>query len=136
MRALAIDFGSRRIGVAVGESELGITTARRSIPASGTLALDAEAISKIAVSESADCVVVGLPYEPDGSAGKMVRICTMLAERIREKGCLVHTVDESLTSAEAESNLRETNLTARGRKKLMDGEAARLILERFFQSHV
>jgi RNase H-fold protein (predicted Holliday junction resolvase) len=62
----------------------------------------------------------------------MARICRTLAGHISEAGVKVNLVDESLTSVLAESNLRsETHRKGSQIRKLKDGEAARLILERF-----
>lgn len=132
MRALGVDFGGVRIGIALGESEFGITSSRPAIRATGILASDAKLIAQLATEEQAEIIVVGVPFEPDQTVGKMARVCLKLTERIRETGFDVHTIDESLTSVEAENNLRGTDLTAAGRRRLRDGEAARLILERFF----
>lgn len=133
MRVLGVDWGSARIGIAVGESEFKVATARQPLKASGKLQTDAQAIVALANKESAEAVVVGLPYEEDGTAGKMVRLCTMLAEQITLQGCTVFTVDESGSTHAAESNLRlNEDLKASERRKQRDGEAACIILDRFF----
>jgi putative holliday junction resolvase len=133
LRVLGVDFGGKRIGIALGESEGAITTARPPIDASGKLAADAEKIAGIAKREGADAVVVGLPLQEEQEA-KLARICEMLAERIRERGVTVFLVNEALTSVEADANLLAAGLKASTRRKLRDGEAARLILERFFDA--
>ncbi len=132
MRVLGVDFGGKRIGLAVGESEYGVTTARPNLAASGTLAKDAEAIARKAAEEGAEAVVVGLPVEPDGAEGRMARICRQLADRLRERGVEVNMVDERMTSAEAESDLAAAGMKGSVRKRTIDGEAARRILERWF----
>ena len=130
MRVLAVDFGSKMIGLAVGESDHGITTERAPIKASGTLKSDAEKLVDFARREQAEAIVVGIPEnEPDRSQ-RMANVCNQLAERIRELGFAVFTVDEALTSAESERNL--SAVSKQSRKRLVHGEAARLILERFF----
>jgi putative holliday junction resolvase len=131
MRALAVDFGGRRIGIAVGESDMGIVSPRPNLEASGTLKKDAEAILVLAKKEEADAVVVGIPLI-EGEETKMSRICRQLARHIEEQGMPVHQIDEAMTSVQAESHLFDGNLRASQRRKLRDGEAARLILERFF----
>lgn len=133
MRVLGVDFGFARIGLAVGESEHGITSMRPPIAASGKLADDAAKIAALAKREEAEVVVVGLPYEEDGTAGRMVRVCLQLADRLQEQGCTVATVDESGSTHAAEANLRQqSELKASQRRKMRDAEAARIILERFF----
>jgi putative holliday junction resolvase len=148
MRLLGVDFGFKRIGLAVAETEPQIITARATIEASGTLKIDAEKLAVIAKREEVDTVVVGLPIEESGEEGKMARICRRLGGLLADHGVEVCFVDESYSSLEAERNLRldhqgqdapdthaleghGTVLKASQIRKLKDGEAARLILERF-----
>lgn len=130
MRVLGVDFGGARIGIAVGEMEHGVTTARPALVAAGSLAGDAESIASRAKDEDADAVIVGVPVNPADT--RMERICRQLAARLREHGLAVHEIDEAFTSAEADAKLLGAGLKASKRKRLHDGEAARLIIERFF----
>ena len=132
MRVLGIDLGLKRIGIALGESEHGVTSARPALAASGTLGRDAQAISELAKREQADALVVGLPLGSEVEDGKIAKAGMMLAEKLRALGWTVHTVNEAMTSIEAEDNLRRDDHKASVRRRLRDGEAARLILERFF----
>ena len=131
MRLLGIDFGFKRIGLAVGETEIGIVTPRPAITASGTLKTDAQTIAALAKKEEIDQVVLGLPLDGSEEGGKMARICRMLAGHLTDCGLNVQLVDESFTSVEAEAELRQTDLTAAQRRKQRDGLAACQILERF-----
>lgn len=131
MRLLGIDFGFKRIGVAVAETEVGIVTARPAFAASGALKTDAAEIAKMAKREEASAVVLGLPIEESGEEGRMARICRTLGDHIVGNGVPVYLVDESMTSVEADDALRMDGLKASQRRKLRDGEAAALILERY-----
>jgi putative Holliday junction resolvase len=131
MRLLGIDFGFKRIGVAVAETEVGIVTPRPPLSASGTLKKDAEALAAFAKREEAAAIVLGLPVEESGEEGRMARICRTLAGLIEGNGVRVHLVDESMTSVQADGALRDEGLKASQRRKLRDGEAAALILERY-----
>lgn len=127
-----MDFGSQRIGLAVGVDEPFVaTTPQPPLAPTGTLKRDAEAIAALASKLEIDAVVVGVPVNDEDP--RMARICAKLIEEIRALGRRVEGVDESMTSVQAEANLRQTGLTAAGRRKLRDGEAARLIVERFFE---
>lgn len=128
MRALGVDFGQARIGIAVGVD--GIASPRPNLTASGSLAKDAQAIQAIAAREEVEVVVVGIPGMEDG---KQARICGMLADRIEELGVDVVRIDESLSSVEANALIDEHDLRYSLRKKAVDGLAACLILERFFR---
>jgi putative Holliday junction resolvase len=131
VRLLGVDFGSKRIGIAVAEAEHGIITPRLPIAPTGTLRKDAAMLVALAKKEEAQAIVLGLPLEPGGVEGRMAKIARVLANEIETAGCHVELVDETLTSVEAESELAAGGLKASQRKKLRDGEAARLILERF-----
>jgi len=127
-----VDFGSKRIGLAVGESGFGVASPRPSLPASGTLAADARAICAEAERQGAEAIVVGLPLAEDGSDTRMARVCRQLADRLRELGWNVHLADERLTSVEAERAMRGAGLKGAETRRRKDGEAAARILERFF----
>jgi putative holliday junction resolvase len=136
VRILGVDFGLKRIGLAIAESEFKVVTPRAPMAASGTLKRDAEAITAFARKEGADLVVVGLPVEEDGAVGKMARICQSIADHIKSAGLNVDTIDERYSSVEAESLLREEkDLRASQRRKLRDGEAAGILLERYLEGH-
>lgn len=131
MRLLGVDFGFKRIGLAVGDSETGFTTPCLPLPAAGALKRDAEAIHQQARKEQANAIVLGYPLGDEGEAGRMARIARTLKEHLEALGHQVHLVDESLTSVEAESAMLEAGLKASVRKKHRDGEAACRILERY-----
>jgi putative Holliday junction resolvase len=131
MRVLGIDFGGKRIGVAVGETEHKVATPRPQIEATGTLRLDAINITAIAKKEEAETVIIGTPVVGTEET-KMSRICRMLGAEIEKLSTKVEYVDESLTSVRAEEALRTQQWTAATVKKHLDSEAACQILERYF----
>jgi putative Holliday junction resolvase len=129
LRALGVDFGSKSIGVAVGEVDEAIFRPLPMIPPSGTLSRDAEAIDRIARQEHAEIIVIGIPYFEDED--RMARICQKLAEAIQKRGWQIALVDESLTSFGADQDMLRAGLKGSQRKRRIDGEAACRILERF-----
>lgn len=131
MRVLAVDFGFKRIGLAMGETDHGIATARPNMTANGSLRADAEQISQLAKREMAERIVLGLPLDPDGTEGRMARICGQLAGHLEALGWTVSLIDERLSSKSAEVVLREEGLKASQRRKRVDGEAAVTIFEMF-----
>ena len=131
MRVLGIDFGGKRIGVAVGETEHKVASPRPQIEASGTLRLDATNIVALAKKEEAKSVIIGTPVVGTEET-KMSRICRMLGAEIEKLGVKVEYVDESMTSVRAEEALQTQQWTAATVKKHLDSEAACQILERYF----
>ncbi len=128
---LGIDFGGKRIGVAVGETEHKVATPRPQIEATGTLRLDAQNIFALATKEGTSIVIIGTPMVGTEET-KMSRICRMLGAEIEKLGGTVEYVDESLTSVCAEEALQTQQWTAATIKKHLDSEAACQILERYF----
>lgn len=126
-----MDFGRRRIGLAVGESDHRVATPRPPLAASGKLATDADRLAEFARSEGCDAIVVGLPLI-EGETTPMSRIAERLTVELRQRGWVAHTVDEALTSVAAEAALAGAGFKASQTKRRVDGEAAARILERFF----
>ena len=117
---LAFDFGIKRIGVAVGEPELGTAHPLRSI-------LGFAEIPSL-IEEWKPCeLVVGRPTRVDGSAHDMTRRAEDFARRLERQFKLpVARVDERYSSVEAESRLRGA------KRKPVDSVAAQLLLEQYF----
>lgn len=132
MRLLGVDFGGRRIGLAVGETDGKIATPRKAVEAQGSLAKDALSILAIGEKEEVEAIVLGLPLDEHGET-KMSRICRMLGNRIEALGGLVHFQDESLTSNDARSAMKTAGLKGSQVRKSIDSEAACRILERFME---
>lgn len=132
MRVIGVDWGTKRIGVAVGDTEFKIASTRPFIPASGTLKKDAQAVYDLAKKEGAEAAVVGLPLRDDDEPSQIAKIGTKFADQLIELGMRVFTINEALSSIEAEDRLKEGGLKAARRKDQRDSQAATVILERFF----
>ncbi|MGA2004473.1 MAG: Holliday junction resolvase RuvX [Terriglobales bacterium] len=134
-RILALDVGSRRIGVAVSDG-LGITaqgldTIQRQNKRKDWAALDA-VLKKYDVAE----IVVGLPLRLSGAEGTQSEKMRQFADQLKAKsGLPVHLWDERWTSTEANRLLRETNLSIEKRGKAVDRMAAILILQSWLGAH-
>jgi putative holliday junction resolvase len=117
---LAFDFGSKRIGVAVGEPELGTA---HPLPAVSQFSQ----VEKLVAEWKPGELVVGLPTSVEGKAHGMTRQAEDFARRLERRFKLpVARVDERFTSVEAESRLRGI------KNKAIDSVAAQLILEQYF----
>ncbi|WP_337286694.1 Holliday junction resolvase RuvX [Candidatus Methylomirabilis sp.] len=130
-RYLGIDFGTKRIGIAVSDG-LGLTAQPLSTlePSSEQEALGAiqGLIDQYGVIE----VVVGLPKNMDGSLGPAAEAALAFAKRLEEGGTAKVTMwDERLTSRAAERLLIEADLSRAKRKRRVDQMAAILILQGF-----
>lgn len=131
MRTLAVDYGTRRIGVAVSDA-LGITARTVTTLKGLTDRLAVERLVALATELEAEEIVVGLPVRADGTVGDAAAKVLRFVERLREAaGLPVHTVGEYLTSREAEERMREAGFGAGERKRRVDEAAAVVILEDF-----
>jgi putative Holliday junction resolvase len=127
---LAFDFGERRIGVAVGETSTGIASPLAAVEgASSAMRLDA--VAGLVREWQPVAFVVGRPKHADGSEHPVALAATKFARRLAGRHRLpVFFVDETLTSAEAESRLRESRVGAK-RRGDVDALAAMLILQSY-----
>lgn len=134
MRALALDVGSKTIGVAVSDSEGSMAHAREVLRRAGHQA-DAKAVCELAAQLDAQVVVVGLPLELDGSVGHRARLVrrftTVLEQTIeaRAQALRVEPWDERFSTAAAERTLLEADLSRAKRKRTVDAVAAQFILQ-------
>ena len=130
MRALGLDLGSKRIGVAVSDPEGRLATPTDVLHRTGDRARDHRAIAALVAEWEAEVVVVGVPYSLDGGTGPAAR--AMLAESRQLAGVLevpVETHDERLTTVSAERRLREAGLDSRAQRKVIDQMAAAILLQ-------
>ena len=135
MTALGIDFGERRIGVAVSD-ELGITTRPLSVIERTSRVEDIARIGEFASKRKVQLIVVGLPLNMDGSAGPAARRARRFAAALRrELGLEVELWDERLTTAEAERTLIASGQRRARRREVRDGVAASLILQSYLEAH-
>lgn len=128
---IGFDFGSRRIGVSVGETSTRIASPLGAIEAEANEARF-EAIGRIVDEWKPKGFVVGRPpRHPDGTEHEVARLAEKFGRRLEARyNVPVLYVDETLTSAEAEASLRGTR-TRPGSKSDVDALAATLILQSF-----
>jgi putative Holliday junction resolvase len=133
-RILAIDYGSRRMGLAIsdplGITAQGLETLERKNKRSDFARLE-KTIREYQVRE----IVLGYPLRMSGEEGVQSQKVAAFAEQLRSRFQLpVHLWDERLTSAEANRLLREAELSIKKRAGAVDRIAAVLILQAFLQA--
>jgi putative Holliday junction resolvase len=130
---LGFDFGAKRVGIAVGETVTRIASPLGAIEeeANGPRFAAIEAYVR---EWSPAAFVVGRPRHDNGSPHEVARLAEKFARRLAARyGLPVVFVDETLSSAEAESTLRESR-TRPGRKSDVDAVAAAILLQNFLDS--
>jgi putative holliday junction resolvase len=132
-RLIGLDHGSRRIGVAVGETETGMAFARAAI-LRRNLAADLAAVQALVLVEGAELVVIGLPTNMDGTEGPQADSARAFGERLTELGMRVAHEDERLSSWEAGELLRDAGRRPARASGELDSTAARLILQQYLDA--
>jgi putative Holliday junction resolvase len=140
VRVIGIDFGERRIGVAVSDPS---GTLARPLKTIERGASDADAIetlhatiAQLASEDEVGSVVVGLPAHLDGTPSPQTgRVSTMVAQLAARLDVPVFTQDERLSSREAEQRLSVREKDWRKRKAKLDAAAAAVILQDYLDAH-
>ena len=127
-KIMALDVGTKRIGIALSDYLHVIATPHTTIPR--TPEQDAiESILKIAKENNVNTIIVGLPINTDGTKGFQAQDCIDFSQKIC--GFDIMYEDERLTSEEAENRLRARKVDFRKNKGLVDMESAAVILEQY-----
>lgn len=128
---LALDVGTKRIGVAVSD-ELGLLATPRTVIFRRSTQAALEEIARLAHSEEATLVVVGLPISLDGQLHDQARSVQRFAERLRKMldVPLVYA-DEMLSTVRAEERLRAAGVRPNRIRERIDAEAAAVILDEY-----
>ena len=135
MRLLGVDYGTKRIGLAVSD-ELGfgaypLATLNRS----RRLGHDLDEIARYAQREQAGRIVVGLPLNADGSHGPAAEAATQFARALAKHTPLSIVLhDEFLTTWEAQEDLLAADVSRKRRRAVIDQVAAVKILEGFLRT--
>ena len=132
MRVLAVDPGSKRVGIAVSDPTGTIAQPLTTIDAEPPETLAAR-LAELAAAHEAKRIVVGLPRRLDGSHGPAAKAARELADSMRKaSGLPVELVDERLTTVAAERSMLAAGARRAKRHATVDRVAAALLL----QSHL
>lgn len=135
MRAIALDIGERRIGVAVSDPQMRVATPLTVLDARRVLGDGVPVRQILSDYDDVGLLVVGLPRSLDGSEGPQAASVRRAAERIAAFVNLpIEYVDERLSSAEASRRMAESGLDERARRGSVDMVAASLFLQAFLDN--
>jgi putative Holliday junction resolvase len=141
MRSLGVDYGQRRIGLALSDATGMLARAWKTIPRAGNpsqvaSALAAEARALLAEDDGLAAIVVGLPRRLNGEPTGLTAAVEDVVARLRTALPIpVVMQDERLTSHEAESMLARREKDWRKRKPMIDAAAAAIILQDYLDAH-
>lgn len=132
-RVVALDLGSRRIGVAYSDSGRTLASPWGTVERSGDPARDREAVVEVIAEMEARTVVVGLPLSLSGASGPAARAALSEVAALREvlepMGITVETADERFTTVEAQRSLTAAGRRGRAARSLIDSAAAMVLLQ-------
>lgn len=135
VRWLGIDYGTRRIGLALSDHRETIASPITTLNAAASVTDDARRILRWAAENEVAGIVVGLPINMDGSLGPQAGLSRNLARHLQRLGHLpVELWDERLSSFQADELLRAAGLTPAKQKKHRDALAAQVILQAFLDA--
>jgi len=133
-RILALDMGSKRIGLAVTDP-LGITAQGIQTMQRKNKRGDLRQLSRLVAEYEIKEIVVGLPLHMSGDASQKSQEASDFAGELRQEfGIPVHLWDERLTSTQANRLLRETDMSIQQRRQAVDKLAATLVLQSFLEA--
>ena len=134
-RKMGIDYGDRRIGIAMTDAMCIISSPFEVYQNKGVddaVNHISELVNKYQVCE----IAMGLPLNMDGTEGERAILHKDIGEKIAEKtGVKVFYIDERLTSAEAEEILISSGVRREKRKELIDKISAQIILQTHINNH-
>jgi putative Holliday junction resolvase len=130
VRALGLDLGTKRIGVAVSDLSGTIASPLTVIQRGRSRRHDHSRIAELVRVEEAECVVVGLPLSLSGEMGPAAAAARDEARALATVVAVpVETYDERLTTVTAERALAEGGVRGRARRQVVDKVAAAVILQ-------
>lgn len=133
-KMLGIDYGDRRMGLAISDETGTIAMPWKQIEVTGRE--DAVLLARdLAVECGANCLVVGIPLNMSGTKGPMAEKAESFARALEKTtGLPVYRWDERLSTVQAEKSMLEGDLSRRRRRDLRDKLAAQMILQAFLDS--
>lgn len=137
-RALGVDLGSRRIGLATSDPSGVLASPLRVLTRAGDVEADHAAIVAAALEVDAGTIVVGLPLSLDGRPGPAARAVLAEVDALRElarpAGVEVDTYDERFSTVTAEQGLRDALVKGSKRRARIDAAAATVILQSWLEA--
>ena len=133
-RALGLDVGDRRIGVALSDPTGALATPLAAIDRRASQG-GIETVLRLAREHEAAAIVAGMPVSLDGGIGPQARAVQSFLAALSEACPLpIHTVNEQYTSAEAEQRLRDVGVEPSREPGRVDALAAAIILQEWLDT--
>jgi len=135
IRFLGIDYGTKRIGLAIGDSDTGVASPLKTVIAQGEAGEQVRAVLRAAREYDFDAFVVGLPLNMDDTEGKQAKLTRVFGDALAQAvGRPVHYCDERLSSRTARELLVPAELSRKKAKRAENAVAAQVMLQAFLDN--
>ena len=133
-RLLAIDYGTRRVGLALSDPLKMIASPYRTIINKGNSNLIVE-IERIIAAEDVEQTIIGLPLGMAGQITEQTKKVEEFADKLIARGIAIEYEDERWSSVAAKRSMKEQNIKSGYNKELVDQTAAALFLQQYLDRH-
>jgi putative Holliday junction resolvase len=134
MRILALDYGTKRLGVALSDPTGTLAKPLPFLPGKGDVKL-ARDVAALAAKEEAGLILLGLPRHMNGSLGESAAVVQAFAAALGAATKIpVKLVDERLSTVQASRQLQEAGRDARAQRSRIDSEAAAVLLQAYLDA--
>ena len=133
-RLLAIDYGARRVGLALSDPLKMIASPYRTIINKNTTIL-IEEIERIIAAEDVELTIMGLPLGMAGQKTEQTKKVEEFVDKLTDRGIIIKYEDERWSSVAAKRSMKEQNIKIGYNKGLVDQTAAAIFLQQYLDRH-
>ena len=133
-RLLAIDYGARRVGLALSDPLKMIASPYRTIINNNNTIL-IEEIETIIAAEDVELTIVGLPLGMAGQKTEQTKKVEEFVDKLTDRGIIIKYEDERWSSVAAKRSMKEQNIKSGHNKDLVDQTAAAIFLQQYLDRH-
>jgi len=133
-RLLAIDYGARRVGLALSDPLKMIASPYRTIINKNNTIL-IEEIERIIAAEDVELTIIGLPLGMDGQKTEQTKKVEEFVDKLTDRGIIIKYEDERWSSVAAKRSMKEQNIKSGHNKNLVDQTAAAIFLQQYLDRH-
>jgi len=133
-RLLAIDYGARRVGLALSDPLKMIASPYRTIIKKNNTIL-IEEIERIIAAEDVELTIMGLPLGMAGQKTEQTKKVEEFVDKLTDRGIIIKYEDERWSSVAAKRSMKEQNIKSGYNKDLVDQTAAAIFLQQYLDRH-
>ena len=133
-RLLAIDYGARRVGLALSDPLKMIARPYRTIIKKNNTIL-IEEIERIIAAEDVELTIIGLPLGMAGQKTEQTKKVEEFVDKLTDRGIIIKYEDERWSSVAAKRSMKEQNIKSGYNKDLVDQTAAAIFLQQYLDRH-